>query len=137
MQIEYEDGDKEDLMLSNEKVKFFISGEEMERLNLSVCVRSTDGDRNYYNEMVVLAASLDDCQDLEPGDIIWAKLTGLHQISQILSLGFFYLFSLFAYISHKKPNTSQRCSEISRSCNSYELRAKILSFFFRLVFDTI
>ncbi|XP_061968612.1 histone-lysine N-methyltransferase ATX2-like isoform X3 [Populus nigra] len=74
--IEYEDGDKEDLMLSNEKVKFFISGEEMERLNLSVCVKSTDGDRNYYNEMVVLAASLDDCQDLEPGDIIWAKLTG-------------------------------------------------------------
>ncbi|KAJ6956317.1 histone-lysine N-methyltransferase ATX2-like [Populus alba x Populus x berolinensis] len=74
--IEYEDGDKEDLMLSNEKVKFFISGEEMERLNLSVCVKSIDGDRNYYNEMVVLAASLDDCQDLEPGDIIWAKLTG-------------------------------------------------------------
>ncbi|KAF9688319.1 hypothetical protein SADUNF_Sadunf02G0185100 [Salix dunnii] len=49
---------------------------EMERLNLSVCVQSTDVDRNYYNEMVVLAASLDDCQDLEPGDIIWAKLTG-------------------------------------------------------------
>ncbi|KAJ6403891.1 hypothetical protein OIU84_012148 [Salix udensis] len=74
--IEYEDGDKEDLILSNEKVMFFISGEEMERLNLSVCVQSTDVDRNYYNEMVVLAASLDDCQDLEPGDIIWAKLTG-------------------------------------------------------------
>jgi hypothetical protein len=98
MQIEYEDGDKEDLMLSNEKVKFFISGEEMERLNLSVCVKSTDGDRNYYNEMVVLAASLDDCQDLEPGDIIWAKLTGLHQISQILSLGFF--LSVFTLCIH-------------------------------------
>ncbi|KAG5231903.1 histone-lysine N-methyltransferase [Salix suchowensis] len=74
--IEYEDGDKEDLVLSKEKVKFFISREEMERLNLIVCVKSTDGDGYDYNEMVVLAASLDDCQDLEPGDIIWAKLTG-------------------------------------------------------------
>ncbi|XP_061962098.1 histone-lysine N-methyltransferase ATX2-like isoform X1 [Populus nigra] len=74
--IEYEDGDKEDLIISNEKVKFFISHEEMERLNLTVSVKSTDGDRYDYNEMVVLAASLDDCQDLDPGDIIWAKVTG-------------------------------------------------------------
>ncbi|KAF2322266.1 hypothetical protein GH714_009861 [Hevea brasiliensis] len=35
-----------------------------------------DGDNYDYDEMVVLAAVLDDCQDLEPGDIIWAKLTG-------------------------------------------------------------
>ncbi|KAL3572554.1 hypothetical protein D5086_026458, partial [Populus alba] len=74
--IEYEDGDKEELIISNEKVKFFISHEEMERLNLTVSVKSTDGDRYDYNEMVVLAASLDDCQDLDPGDIIWAKVTG-------------------------------------------------------------
>ena len=97
MQIEYEDGDKEDLVLSKEKVKFFISREEMERLNLIICVKSTDGDGYDYNEMVVLAASLDDCQDLEPGDIIWAKLTGLHQISWFLSLSLFYLFSLLHY----------------------------------------
>ena len=104
MQIEYEDGDKEDLILSNEKVMFFISGEEMERLNLSVCIQSTDVDRNYYNEMVVLAASLDDCQDLEPGDIIWAKLTGLHRVSQILSLDIFICFHCLHTFAKKKPN---------------------------------
>ncbi|KAJ6723622.1 HISTONE-LYSINE N-METHYLTRANSFERASE ATX2 [Salix koriyanagi] len=81
--IEYEDGDKEDLVLSKEKVKFFISREEMERLNLIVCVKSTDGDGYDYNEMVVLAASLDDCQDLEPGDIIWAKLTGSRKTNML------------------------------------------------------
>ena len=105
MQIEYEDGDKEDLIISNEKVKFFISHEEMERLNLTVSVKSTDGDRYDYNEMVVLAASLDDCQDLDPGDIIWAKVTGLHQISWLLSV---FVFVLFVFticiidINHKK-----------------------------------
>ncbi|KAG6667557.1 hypothetical protein CIPAW_01G108600 [Carya illinoinensis] len=74
--VEYEDGDKEDLILSNEKIKFYISHEEMQHLNFSCSVNSMDGDTYDYNEMVVLAASLDDCQDLEPGDIIWAKLTG-------------------------------------------------------------
>ena len=105
MQIEYEDGDKEELIISNEKVKFFISHEEMERLNLTVSVKSTDGDRYDYNEMVVLAASLDDCQDLDPGDIIWAKVTGLHQISWLLSLSSFYLFSLFALPSPPEINS--------------------------------
>ncbi|XP_021804783.1 histone-lysine N-methyltransferase ATX2 isoform X1 [Prunus avium] len=75
-QVEYEDGDEEDLILSNERIKFYISREEMESLNLSYSLKSMDNDVYDYNEMVVLAASLDDCQELEPGDIIWAKLTG-------------------------------------------------------------
>ncbi|KAL6188922.1 hypothetical protein ACLB2K_040313 [Fragaria x ananassa] len=74
--VEYEDGDEENLVLSNEKVKFYISREEMESLNLSCSLKNMDSDVYDYNEMVVLAASLDDCQELEPGDIIWAKLTG-------------------------------------------------------------
>ncbi|KAL6194170.1 hypothetical protein ACLB2K_035254 [Fragaria x ananassa] len=74
--VEYEDGDEEDLVISNEKVKFYISREEMESLNLSCSLKNMDSDVYDYNEMVVLAASLDDCQELEPGDIIWAKLTG-------------------------------------------------------------
>ena len=36
-----------------------------------------EGDAIDVNEMVVLAASLDDCEELEPADIIWAKLTGI------------------------------------------------------------
>lgn len=90
LQVEYEDGDKEDLILSNEKVKFYISHEEMQHLNFSCSANSMDGDSCDYNEMVVLAASLDDCQDLEPGDIIWAKLTGL-----CLIFVFWLLLNLF------------------------------------------
>ncbi|EEF34619.1 histone-lysine N-methyltransferase ATX2 [Ricinus communis] len=74
--VEYQDGDKEDLVISNEKIKFYISREEMEQLNLTFSIKSADGDCYDYDEMVALAAVLDDCQDLEPGDIIWAKLTG-------------------------------------------------------------
>lgn len=74
--IKYEDGDQEDLVLSNENIKFYISFVEMERLKLRCNIHSTDNDVNHYDEMVVLAASLDDCQEFEPGDIIWAKLTG-------------------------------------------------------------
>ncbi|CAI0397255.1 unnamed protein product [Linum tenue] len=75
-QIHYEDGDDENVMLSKEKVKFFISREEMEELNLSYSTKSSNDGSHEYEEMVVLAASLDDCQELEPGDVIWAKLTG-------------------------------------------------------------
>ncbi|XP_039054780.1 histone-lysine N-methyltransferase ATX2-like [Hibiscus syriacus] len=74
--VEYEDGDTEDLMLSNEKLKFHVSHEEMERLNLRFNVDSTNNGCYDYDEMVALAASQDDCQELEPGDVIWAKLTG-------------------------------------------------------------
>lgn len=76
LQIEYADSDKETLTLSNERIKFHISGEEMESLNLTRSLKSMDTDVYDYNEMVVLAAILDDYEELEPGDIIWAKLTG-------------------------------------------------------------
>ncbi|KAL3506598.1 hypothetical protein ACH5RR_031980 [Cinchona calisaya] len=74
--LEYEDGDEEKLILSNEKVKFYVSPEEMQCLKLRSSDKCTDGDAINVNEMVVLAASLDDCEELEPADIIWAKLTG-------------------------------------------------------------
>ncbi|XP_031271305.1 histone-lysine N-methyltransferase ATX2-like isoform X2 [Pistacia vera] len=74
--VKYEDGDEEDLILSNEKIKFYISQEEIDRLKLTVSANNMDNDGYDYNEMVVLAATLDDCQEPEPGDIIWAKLTG-------------------------------------------------------------
>lgn len=77
MQVKYKDGDEEDLILSNERLKFFVSSEEMQRLKLSYSVCSSDTDSIDINEMVVLAASLDDCHELDPGDIIWAKLTGM------------------------------------------------------------
>ncbi|KAK6930634.1 SET domain, partial [Dillenia turbinata] len=75
-QVKYDDGDQEDLIISNEKIKFNISKEEMESLNLNYSIKGTDNDGFDYSEMLVLAASLDSCQDLGPGDVIWGKLTG-------------------------------------------------------------
>lgn len=76
MQVKYEDGDNEDIVLANEKIKFYLSPNEMRLLNLKYSIKSMDSDACDYEEMVVLAASLDDCQEPEPGDIVWAKLTG-------------------------------------------------------------
>ncbi|KAK4778260.1 hypothetical protein SAY87_018447 [Trapa incisa] len=74
--VKYEDGDTEDLNLAREKIKFFTSPEEMQRLNLKHGSKSTATDSLSYDEMVVLAAGWDDFQELESGDIVWAKLTG-------------------------------------------------------------
>ncbi|KAK4742943.1 hypothetical protein SAY87_000944 [Trapa incisa] len=74
--VKYEDGDTEDINLAQEKIKFFTSPEEMQRLNLKYGSKSTSTDSLSYDEMVVLAAGWDDFQELESGDIVWAKLTG-------------------------------------------------------------
>ncbi|XAR58191.1 Histone-lysine N-methyltransferase [Bertholletia excelsa] len=72
----YEDGEEENIIFSNERIKFHISCDEMRQLNLTYSVKSSDPDGLDFSEMVVLAASFDDCHELGPGDIIWAKLTG-------------------------------------------------------------
>ncbi|PSS23999.1 Histone-lysine N-methyltransferase [Actinidia chinensis var. chinensis] len=75
-QISYEDGDEESIVLSNERIKFYVSRDQMQRLNLSYSIKSSDADGLDFSEMVVLAASFEDCHELGPGDIIWAKLPG-------------------------------------------------------------
>ncbi|KAL5082746.1 hypothetical protein RYX36_011167 [Vicia faba] len=75
--IEYDDGDEENLTLSKENVKYHVSRNDMERLKLSYAkVRDSNVSDYDVEEMLALAASMDDCQDFEAGDIIWAKLTG-------------------------------------------------------------
>ncbi|KAL0322693.1 UNVERIFIED_CONTAM: histone H3-lysine(4) N-trimethyltransferase ATX1 [Sesamum angustifolium] len=74
--VKYEDEEEENLILSNERIKFHISFEEMQSLKLKVREKSSEADGIDVNELMVLAASLDDCQETETGDIIWAKLTG-------------------------------------------------------------
>nr|XP_010326927.1 histone-lysine N-methyltransferase ATX2 [Solanum lycopersicum] len=74
--VKYVDGDEEDLLLSNERIKFSVTLEEMNRLKLRPRDTSPETDVIGVDEMIVLAASLADCEALEPGDIIWAKLTG-------------------------------------------------------------
>lgn len=81
MQVKYDDGDEESLILANENIRFHVSRDELKHLKLNFA-KVRDNNVSDYNveEMLALAASLDDCQDFEPGDIIWAKLTGLCSI---------------------------------------------------------
>lgn len=81
LQIEYDDGEEENLILSNENVKYHVSRNDMEHLKLSYA-KVHDNNVSDYNveEMLALAASMNDCQDFEPGDIVWAKLTGICSI---------------------------------------------------------
>ncbi|KAM0016091.1 putative [histone H3]-lysine(4) N-trimethyltransferase [Helianthus debilis subsp. tardiflorus] len=74
--VEYEDGDEELVVLSKERIKFHVSAEEIKCLKLTCDLHCSETDDLDVNEMIILAANLDDCHDIEPGDIIWAKLTG-------------------------------------------------------------
>lgn len=74
--VKYVDGEEENLIISNERIKFCLSLEEMQSLKLKFREKSSEVDGIDVNELMVLAASLDDCQEIETGDVIWAKLTG-------------------------------------------------------------
>ncbi|BAT83120.1 hypothetical protein LR48_Vigan03g008900 [Vigna angularis] len=75
--VKYDDGDEENLILSNENIRFHVSRDEVKHLKLNLAkVRDNNVSDYDVEEMLAMAASLDDCQDFEPGDIIWAKLTG-------------------------------------------------------------
>ncbi|XP_074264191.1 histone-lysine N-methyltransferase ATX2-like [Silene latifolia] len=73
--VNYEDGDEEELDLSDEQVKFHVSREEMRKLNLKGHKLTSDDDPD-YSLLIGLAATVDESRELEAGDIIWAKLTG-------------------------------------------------------------
>ncbi|KMT11027.1 hypothetical protein BVRB_5g112470 [Beta vulgaris subsp. vulgaris] len=73
--LKYEDNDEEELILSFEQIKFHISGEEMMNLNFKGKEIKDDDDPD-YSQLMGLAATVDESRELEPGDIIWAKLTG-------------------------------------------------------------
>ncbi|KAL8154579.1 hypothetical protein AgCh_000086 [Apium graveolens] len=76
--IKYKDGDEEHLILSNERISFYVSPQDMHQLQLSYGVQCPDTNNCDVDEIIDLAATLDDCCDLDPspGDIIWAKVTG-------------------------------------------------------------
>ncbi|XP_073001650.1 histone-lysine N-methyltransferase TRX1-like isoform X1 [Typha latifolia] len=72
--VQYDDGDMEFLTLVDERIKFHISYDELRKLNLKCGVPNVE--KKGYNELLALAVSFHDCQDLDPGDLVWAKLTG-------------------------------------------------------------
>ncbi|OWM70979.1 hypothetical protein CDL15_Pgr013160 [Punica granatum] len=137
--VEYEDGDKEDLTLSCEKIKFFISPEEMQHLNLKYGTKNADTDSLSYDEMVVLAAGWDDSQELDPGDIVWAKLTGhamwpgiivddSHMInrgvSNKISTGRSVSVQFFGTHDFARIKTKQVISFLSGLTNGFHLKCK-------------
>jgi hypothetical protein len=72
--VKYDDGEAEDLTLADERVKFFVSSEEMKCLNLKLGISNLD--KKGYDELLALAVSFHDYQGLDPGDLVWAKITG-------------------------------------------------------------
>lgn len=76
--MEYKDGEKETINFSEERMKFNISAAEMLQLNLKC--GSTNLEKNLHNELIGLAMNFHDCQDLDPGDVVWAKITGIFQL---------------------------------------------------------
>ncbi|XP_078433868.1 histone-lysine N-methyltransferase TRX1-like isoform X2 [Wolffia australiana] len=71
--ILYKDGDVENLNLRKERIRFYVSRSEIRLLKLKGI---SEKDTTVNDEMLAMAAVLNDCQDLEPGDLVWAKLTG-------------------------------------------------------------
>ncbi|PWZ14949.1 Histone-lysine N-methyltransferase TRX1 [Zea mays] len=72
--VKYDDGEAEDLSLADERIKFFISSEEMKSLNLKLGISNQD--KKGHDELLALAVSFHDYQGLDPGDLVWAKITG-------------------------------------------------------------
>ncbi|KAM0907328.1 hypothetical protein ACQ4PT_016201 [Festuca glaucescens] len=72
--VKYDDDEAEDLTLADERMKFFISSEEMKCLNLKFGISNLD--KKGYDELLALAVSFHDYQGLDPGDLVWAKITG-------------------------------------------------------------
>ncbi|KAK3132501.1 hypothetical protein QOZ80_6AG0523000 [Eleusine coracana subsp. coracana] len=72
--VKYEDGESEELGLSDERIKFSISSTEMKSLNLKFGVSNQD--KKGYEELLALAIGFHDYQSLDPGDLVWAKITG-------------------------------------------------------------
>ncbi|XP_042459563.1 histone-lysine N-methyltransferase TRX1-like isoform X1 [Zingiber officinale] len=74
--VKYVDDDVEHLILLNEKIKFHLSCVEMKDLCLKCGVPNLEKKGLNYNELLALALNFHDCQGLEPGELVWAKLTG-------------------------------------------------------------
>ncbi|XP_062199062.1 histone-lysine N-methyltransferase TRX1-like isoform X2 [Phragmites australis] len=72
--VKYDDGEAEDLSLADERIKFSVSSEEMKSLNLKFGISNQD--KKGYDELLALAVSFHDYQGLDPGDLVWAKITG-------------------------------------------------------------
>ncbi|CAN6462495.1 unnamed protein product [Victoria cruziana] len=71
--IRYEDGDDEWTSLYGQKIKFHLSKDEMRQKNLKCWdpERGLDSD-----DIIMLAASFCDNEELEHGDVIWAEIMG-------------------------------------------------------------
>ncbi|XP_024961798.1 histone-lysine N-methyltransferase ATX2-like isoform X2 [Cynara cardunculus var. scolymus] len=141
--VEYEDGDEERVILSKERIKFHVSPEEIKCLRLTCDLHCSDTDDLDVNEMIVLAANLDDCHDIEPGDIIWAKLTG-HAVWPAIVLDESFvsirrglskvsgeksvLVQFFGTHDFARVKTKQVISFLKGLLSSYHLKCKKLDF---------
>nr|CAB3504927.1 unnamed protein product [Digitaria exilis] len=77
--IKYDDGETEVLTLADERIKFSISSQEMKSLNLNIGFSNLD--KKGHDELLALAVSFHDYQGLDPGDLVWAKITDPNSVT--------------------------------------------------------
>ncbi|KAG6544106.1 hypothetical protein Mapa_014523 [Marchantia paleacea] len=77
--IDYEDDEREWVLLGKERVKLYVSAEESKALEISFGEGSLMGESKKLNadELAVLAAGIEDYGgELSHGDLVWAKVKG-------------------------------------------------------------
>ncbi|KAI5057949.1 hypothetical protein GOP47_0027964 [Adiantum capillus-veneris] len=73
----YDDGDKEDLILSKERVRLYLSENEMRQRKMPSNSGAEDRKRSEFQEMAVLASVFEDFQEeFRHGELVWAKIKG-------------------------------------------------------------
>ncbi|KAH7331283.1 hypothetical protein KP509_20G024500 [Ceratopteris richardii] len=75
--VDYEDGDQEDLILTKEIIKFYLSDDEMtlRKFTSNGCV--SDWKNSDFQEMAALATVFEDFQEeYRHGELVWAKIKG-------------------------------------------------------------
>ena len=86
-QIDYEDGEHEELILAKEVVKLYLTQEEMAQRNLQSNDGIEESKNRDYQEMTALATVLEDYQEeFGHGELVWAKLKGIPAFFILLSI---------------------------------------------------
>jgi hypothetical protein len=87
-QVDYEDGENEELILAKELVRFHLTQEEMVQRNLQFNGGAEDSKNREFQEMTALATVLEHYQEeFGHGELVWAKLKGTPTSSNFKAFG--------------------------------------------------
>ena len=85
VQVDYEDGEHEELILAKELVRLHLTQEEMAGRNLLSSGETEESKNREYQEMTALATVFEDYQEeFGHGEIVWAKIKGITNLIRCL-----------------------------------------------------